>query len=133
MSVVITNLALNYGRENLSIIPDSFSYDEGFGEITVRTQTSGGGETEIVVGENLEMAFSKFKFQMTNTAQNINLMRDLRALFGPVGIPFTASGTQKDGSIFTRAALQVVITNKWDVNIASDGVLDFELAGSQVI
>lgn len=53
---------VNY--ENYAIVPNSFMYDGGEGEITVRAASSGGGGSYSVHSQNAETLIGKCKFDV---------------------------------------------------------------------
>lgn len=51
-------------NETISIVPNSFNYDGGEGEVTVRTASAGGGSTVSVHSQNAETQIGKCKFEV---------------------------------------------------------------------
>ena len=109
------------------IIPGSFSYTEGFGEQSMKTQSAGGGTTGIVFSENVESKFSSVKFKMYATADNISAARDWKSS----GIANAISFVAADG--FSRHASNAAILNDYEVGMSPDGEIDMEWKTSPVV
>lgn len=50
--------------ETIAIVPNSFTYDGGEGEVTVRAASAGGGNTTSVHSQNAETQIGKCKFDV---------------------------------------------------------------------
>lgn len=50
--------------ETIAIVPNSFTYDGGEGEVTVRAASAGGGNTTSVHSQNAETQIGKLKFDV---------------------------------------------------------------------
>lgn len=51
-------------NETIAIVPNTFMYDGGEGEVTVRTASAGGGSTTSVHSQNAETQIGKCKFDV---------------------------------------------------------------------
>lgn len=109
----------------LPIMPNSVSYTEGFGEQTVRVQSSGGGSVQQVISTNLETALSTFKCTVLNTIANINFLRQIKATRAPHVVTWFDNTNG-----FTRTMEQAVLTNDYEVNLSSDGNISLEFKGT---
>lgn len=109
----------------LPIMPNSVIYTEGFGEQTVRVQSSGGGSVQQVVSTNLETALSSFKCTVLNTVANINFIRQIKSTGAPHVVTWFDSGVG-----FTRTMEQAVLVNDYEVNLSSDGNIALEFKGT---
>ena len=104
---------------NVAIQPNSFEYDDGFGERNLRTQSSGPDESETVVTENAETQFSMIKFTLLSTEENADLVRIWLDNFDQNEI------TAVQGS-WTRSFRKAVVTNNPTVAVSQDGSFDIE-------
>lgn len=109
----------------LPIMPNSVVYTEGFGEQTVRVQSSGGGSVQQVVSTNLETALSSFKCTVLNTVANINFIRQIKSTGAPHVVTWFDSAVG-----FTRTMEQAVLVNDYEVNLSSDGNIALEFKGT---
>jgi hypothetical protein len=72
MSIIKTNIALSVPAISVNtipifIIPNSFKYTNGYGEVKVRSASGGGGASKSVHSENAEKKIGKMSFEMYNT------------------------------------------------------------------
>jgi len=111
-NVTINNAAVLYE-------PNSISYTEGKGERTVRTHTTGGGQRETVVSEDISTQRSKVKFSILSTVENIKALKGWQELKDSNGITLSSKG-------FTRTSPRAIIVNDPDVNISVDGMVEVE-------
>ena len=58
-TIVINNIAV-------AIVPNSFSFTEGFGEQDIKVQSAGGGSVQTVLSSNVETNMSMVKFSLHN-------------------------------------------------------------------
>lgn len=123
MAKVLSNPTVVANNNPTAIIPNSFGYTEGLGEQTVRTQSTGGGSVEQVSSEDVTTRKSKFKFEMLNTADNIDLARTWKR-----------NGNQNVFSVsedsFSRTFTNAIIVNDYEVTLASDGNIALEFESS---
>lgn len=105
--------------ELIKIEPNSFMYDLGNPEITVRPQVS-GNNIENVYTKNFETAKSKFSFDLATTSENESRILDWIDNFS--ANVFRAVST--DG--ITRVFQQCALINKPEFNTGSDGVVSVE-------
>jgi len=116
--LTINNLATMYS-------PNSLSFNDGRGERVVRTQTIGGGMSEIVVSDNIETHYGKVKFQMRNDLENIEkalAWRDNGS--GNVVVLTNRTGT------FNLTFKQAIIVNNPDYELSSEGNFEIEFHSS---
>lgn len=109
---------------NVAIQPNSFEYDDGFGERTNRTQSTGAGESETVITENAETQFSMVKFTLLSTEENADLVRVWLNNFDANEI------TAVQGS-WSRSFRKAVVTNNPTVAVGQDGNFDVEFKTSK--
>lgn len=118
-TVVVNNLAT-------PIVPNSFTFTEGLGEQTIRTQSSGGGAVQTVFSNNVETNKSMVKFSVYNTSENIDLVKTWKQNGDANAISVTGEGLSRS---FSGAAL----INSYDVNLGSDTTIDVEFESQPAI
>ncbi len=122
---------IKLNNDVIEIMPNSFMYTPGDGEVTVRAASTGGGNTKAIHTQNAETMFSKQKFSLPNTGRNADLIRDAKASIGGNTIDAIqlGTGTAKD---FRLAFRNLSITNDPEVNASADGVIEVEMAGDKL-
>jgi len=118
-TVVINNTAV-------PIVPNSFTYTEGFGEQELKVQSSGGGSVQTVLSNNVETNMSMVKFSLHNTAENIDLARSWKINSNNNAITITGDG-------LNRAVNNAAVTNDYEVNLGSDTTVDIEFHGDAAV
>lgn len=106
------------------IVPNSLVFTEGFGESTMRGSSVGAGVTEVVFSENAENKMSKVNFEMYPTAENIQSLRDMKALQNDNLIELADADAE-----FNRTVTNAAITNDYEVNIGADTTISVECMG----
>lgn len=119
-TVVVNNLAT-------PIVPNSFTFTEGLGEQTMRTQSSGGGSVQTVFSNNVETNKSMVKFSVYNTAENIDLLKTWKQNKDANAISVTGD----DG--FARSFSGAALINNYEVNLGSDTAIDVEFESQPAI
>lgn len=113
------------------IVPNSFSYDGGEGEITVRAASAGSGNTETIHTENAEtqMSMCKFSLYLDNDLDgNIrNWKEDIANN--------TVKVTQKNGNgkSYIRVFPGQSLMNAVERTASADGVVELEFSGDTMI
>ncbi len=106
-------------NEVIAIKPNSFTYDEGFGERSVRVKSSGGGSKTIVVTRNVETEMSTCKFVVLTEDTTLAKLRVwLNNLDNNV--------VQVSDTGFQRTFSQAIITNKPEAALGADGETEIE-------
>ena len=77
--MAISNPEVVINGEPIPIVPNSFEYDEGEPEKMVRAAVIGQAVIQ-EFSQNLEEAFSNFKFSLYSTAENLNKLREWSGL-----------------------------------------------------
>ena len=101
------------------IVPNTLTFNDGFGEYKVRSASSGKGQSEVVVSENAEMKIGKVKFEVFNTAENIEIIRQWKAAFMSNAVEVLSADFQRT---FTNA----VLVNDVEVKIGADATIALE-------
>lgn len=110
---------------NVKVVPNSVSYNDGDGEVTLRTQTA-GSTVEVVESVNAETQIGMAKFTLISTPENADLLRTWSRSDDPHTITLAQRGTD-----FTRTFLNMRVTNNPDINIGHDAVIEVEFKGGR--
>ena len=119
MTILVSNAVITVNNINIAYVPNSVSYTEGFGEQDVKVQTAGGGATEQIFVENVEMRFSMVKISMYQTPENISAIRGWKSNRNENVITITSD-------TFSRSFAQATLTSDYEVNLGSDTQIDLE-------
>jgi len=127
MVQALTTPTVTANNITVAIIPNTFSYTEGFGEQTLRVQNAGGGSNQQVFANNAETNLSGFKFSMLNTAENIDIIRGWKSN----GNANTFTVTDVDG--FARSFNNAALTIDYEVNLGADTTIDLEFMSDAAV
>ena len=111
-TLVINNVAIPY-------VAGTLTFTEGTPEKKVRTQTGGGGTVQRVSSIDVTTQFSEVKFQILDTAANIEMALAWVKNDFNNSISLTYIGITRYGS-------NAGITNKYEVTTGVDGKIDIE-------
>ncbi len=118
-TVIIDDVAIGY-------TPNSLSYTEGFGENKVRTQTSGGGHIQRVVAQDASKMHSDVKFKMEPTADNVEVLRAIKANLDGHVITLSAPN-------FTRTITGAILISDYEVKFGIDDTIDLHFTGNAAV
>lgn len=113
----------------IGIVPNTFSYKAGDGEVKVTAASTGGGNAVSVHGQDAETMFSTLKFSVYPTISNISLIRDWKAAVAGNTLDAMQKGSPKDFGIAFKG---LSVTNDPDINAGADTVIDIEMAGDKI-
>jgi hypothetical protein len=122
-SVVINNTSV-------LVVPNSVSYTSGLGEQNVRTQSAGGGATDLVISQNVETNMSSFKMSMFPTPENIAVARAIKSNAGLNVIDIVDNEATPP---FTKTIQTATLINDYEVNLGADTTIDLEFMGSTAV
>jgi len=105
--------------DTIAIKPNSFEYDEGFGERNVRVKSAGGASRQTVVTRDVESQKSGFKFTLLTEDISIDLVREWLALED-------ANVVQAADVGFGRVFNQAIITSVPKNMLGVDGEIEIE-------
>lgn len=117
-------------NETISIVPNSFSYDGGEGEINVRTASAGGGSTTSIHSQNAETQIGKCKFDLflnTGTDAKIATWKEAVGANSIQVIQRTVSGDSVTLSFDNMSLMNAV-----ERAASADGVTSLEWAGDRM-
>lgn len=111
-TLVVNNVSIPY-------VSGTLTFTEGTPEKKIRTQTGGGGSIQRVFSIDVTTQFSDVKFQLLDTAANIEMV------LGWVKNDFNNSISITDTGL-SRYGSNAGITNKYEVTTGIDGKIDVE-------
>lgn len=112
-AVVVNNVPVG-------IKPNSFSYNDGFGERNVRVASAGGGSTTNVTTTNIETQKGSCKFMMLTTSENVELIRSWLANFDANVVEVSDIGG------FSRTYVQAVVINNVEPALGESGEVEIQ-------
>lgn len=68
----LANVYLKVNNINIAYVPGTLVFNDGRGTRVVRTQSLGGGASEVVWTDNVETHIGKVKFQMRSDDSNVD-------------------------------------------------------------
>lgn len=127
MAITLSVPSVVVNNETISIVPNSFTYDGGEGEINVRASSAGGGTVESVHSVNAEGKIGKCKFDVYLTSDMDSRIREWKSQVGQNNIQF--SQRLSSGSSSARSFSRMSLINAVERNASSDGVVSLEFSG----
>ena len=128
MAVQISDAGVVVNNVGVNIMPNSLSYDEGFGEQTVTVQSAGNGKISTVYANDVETNVGMVKFSMKSTIENIALARKWKSNGNRNAVAVIAQ--TPDGNL-TRNFSGMALVNNYEVQLSADGVMDLEFRGNR--
>ena len=122
--------AIQVNNDTIGLVPNTFKYKTGDGEVTVRSASTGGGNATSIHTQDAETMFSTVMFSVYVTADNISKIRDWKDRVA--GNTINAVQRNVGGKDFSLAFKDMSMTNDPDVNAAADGVIEIEMAGDKL-
>lgn len=122
MATQLNDIAIWVNNTQVAYTADSLSWQDGFGEYSLRNAVVGGGQNEQIFSKDLSSKIGMVKFSMPSTAVSeaykrewkLNDNNNVVELVGPPGSGFS--------KIFTQAC----ILNDPETNAATDGNIEVE-------
>lgn len=124
MGTQIADATITVNNDSVGIVPNTLSYNEGFGEQQILPVSDGGGKVSQVFANNLETNFARVTFSIRTTTVNIELARKWK-IAGNTNVIIIA-GEDSDGNEFIRTFTQAALTQNYDVQIQAEGVIELE-------
>jgi len=128
-SISVPSVRVN--DELFRIVPNSFVYNGGEGEITVRAASSGSGNVETVHAENAETQMSMCKFSLFLDNDLDSKIREWKREIGTNTIK--ADQANANGASFVRVFPGMSLINAVERNASSDGVVEVEFSGDPMV
>jgi len=126
MSKVLANPTVVANNNPIAIVPNTFTYTEGLGEQQIRVQSGGGAALEYIASDDVTTKKSMFKFEMLNTAENIELAREWKQNANQ-----NVFSVSEDS--FSRTFVQSIVTNDYEVSLSSDGNIALEFNAATAV
>ena len=114
-------------NEPWAIVPNSFKYDGGEGEINVRTASSGGGSVESVHSQNAESQIGKCSFDVFLKAGTDSKIATLKGNVGSNSIEAIQRSAAGDSQTLSFNNMSLV--NAVEREASADGVTSLEFEG----
>jgi len=128
MAVQISDAGVVVNNVGVNIVPNSLSFDEGFGEQSVLVQSAGNGKLSTVYSNDVETSVGMVKFSLRATVDNIALARKWKSNGNRNAVAVIAQTA--DGSL-TRNFSGMALVSNYEVQLSADGVLDLEFRGNR--
>lgn len=119
-------------NETISIVPNSFTYDGGEGEITVRAASAGGGNTTSVHSQNAETQISKCKFDLFLTPGIDQYIASWKENIGSNSIQVIQRAPGGNGDSVTLSFDNMSLMNAVERQASADGVTSLEWMGDRM-
>ena len=117
-------------NNTISIVPNSFKYTGGEGEINVRAASTGGGASTSVHSVNAETLIGGCAFDMYTETTTDAFIADLKARVGSNSVK--AIQRNADDTSVTLSWNRQSLVNDVEREASSDGVVSFEFKGDQM-
>lgn len=131
-NVTLSVPTIKVNNDVIAIVPNSFGYKAGDGEIKVRAASTGGGNATSVHSQDAETMFSTVKFKLYPTAENLQMARDWKARIGCNTVEAIQRGSSCGGGEFNVAFKNISVTNDPEINATADGDIEVEMAGDKL-
>jgi len=128
MAVQISDAGVVVNNVGVNIVPNSLSFDEGFGEQSVLVQSAGNGKLSTVYSNDVETSVGMVKFSLRATVDNIAMARKWKSNGNRNAVAVIAQTA--DGSL-TRNFSGMSLVSNYEVQLSADGVLDLEFRGNR--
>ena len=130
MSRKISTPAVRINDELVSIVPNSFVYDGGEGEVTVSASSAGAGNSSSVHAENAETQISMCKFSVFLVD---DLDAQIRLWKNNVGIN-EIKATESGGRLIpvVRIFPNMSLVNQVEREASADGTVELEFQGDRM-
>lgn len=123
MSRSLSNPIVQVNDTTIAVKPNSFKYNSGKGEKTVRAQSAGGNSVEAFLTEDAETKLAMVTFTLYTTQDNIGLVEQWQDNLE--GNTLTVS----EGS-FQKNFTSMYVINDPDINFSADGEIEIEFKGN---
>ena len=117
MATQVSDALVLVNNSPVGIIPNSLTYDEGLGEQNMRVASLGGGQTDSIYSNNIELSFSKIMFEIPVTVQNIALARAWKVNRNNNVVQIVSQ--TPDGKL-TKTFTQAALLNNYEVPLGAE-------------
>ena len=112
-------------NELISIVPNTLSYTEGFGEYIVRGVSQGAGKTETIFSEDDSKKMSKVNFEIYPTDDNIKKARKWKSLKNDNVIEFA--------DVISKTFSNVSLVNDYSIDLGAETTIKLEWIGDPAV
>lgn len=130
MATQLSNPTVSVNNDAQYVIPNTVMYTEGLGETETRSASAGGDEVEQIFTEKPETKFSRVKFSLPATIENIEKVKEWKVNRNENSVEI--SGRTPEGD-FTRTFIQASIPPDIEVNLGSDTDIEIEFSSKQAV
>jgi len=117
--------------ENIAIVPNSFKYDDGEGEINVRAASMGGRKSSSVHSENAESHIGKCSFDIFLTPDVDAKIKRWKKKVGDNDIQAVQKSESNES--VTKSWRNLSLVNSVEREASADGVTNLEFEGDSVV
>lgn len=129
---IISTPTVTINNETIMIVPNSFQYTLGRGEQSIKTQSAGGGSVETVYADNAETRFSKFKFKMRPTVDNLSKPLTWKNNRNTNAVRVTGQNVTS-GAYLTLSFNNAAFAGDPEITLGVDGEMELEWASDSVV
>lgn len=120
------NPTIMINGEPVAYVPNSFAHRDGYGDRNTRTQTTGNGNVDQLITEDVETQTGYVKFTLISTTENFNKYDTWMANLDANAIELSAPG-------FNKQYARMTIMTENDKTGGQDASFDVEFSGSRAI
>ena len=120
----MSNPTVIVNNDVIPIVPGSLSYNDGFGEITVRVGSNGGRSKELYYSEDSSTQKGMVKFNLITSENNVELLKTWLQLSQASGNTIQIV----DGS-FSSSFSEMYVINNPEINTGPDGEIEINFEG----
>lgn len=125
MSALI-NPTIMVNGQVVAYVPNSFEYRDGYGDRNVRTQTTGAGNVEQIITEDVETQTGYVKFTLLSTTANIDMYEQWMQNIDANAVECSAPG-------FNKQYARMCILSENSKPGGQDASFDVEFSGAKAI
>lgn len=123
----LVNPAILINGSPVAYVPNSFEFSDGYGDRNIRTQTTGAGNVEQVITEDVETQMGRVKFTLLSTTENIAAVTQWQQNLDANAIELSAAPS------FTRQYAKMTIVSEPAKPGGQDASFDVEFQGSKAV
>lgn len=115
----VADPTLVINNEAIYIVPNSLSYQPGYGEGQVNVHSAGSGAVQIISSTNVETKIASVKFTLNNTTASIDLIDTWKENESHNSISITSSG-------FSKSFNNAILISDIEIMLGSEGTIECE-------
>lgn len=123
----LTNPTVLVNGSPVAYVPNSFEFSDGYGDRNIRTQTTGDGNVEQIITEDVETQMGRVKFTLLSTTENIAAVTQWMQNIDANAIELSAKPD------FSRQYARMTIVSEPVKPGGQDANFDVEFQGSKAI